>query len=186
MLRLWEWTMVTRGPAAHRPAALTALALTFMALTPGGPLAPAPLLAEEPNGRAADRAAIAEVQASLAALGYDPGPADGLPGPRTTAAIEAWQRDRGHAVTGKPDAATIAALRAERAAGTLPATPPAAVVAGTRPGAAAAPAPTPTSTPEPAPAPIPSVSSPARRGAGTSGTISARRGLEIGTSAPGG
>ncbi|MEO1316302.1 MAG: hypothetical protein AAFW01_06910, partial [Pseudomonadota bacterium] len=53
-------------------------------------------------------------------------------------------------------------------------------------GAAAAPAPTPTSTPEPAPAPIPGVSSPARRGAGTSGTISARRGLEIGTSAPGG
>ncbi|MEM6356490.1 MAG: peptidoglycan-binding protein [Pseudomonadota bacterium] len=180
--------MATRGPAAHRPAALMAFAVAVMTLTPGGPLVPAPLLAEEPDGRAADRAAIAEVQASLAALGYDPGPADGLPGPRTAAAIEAWQRDRGHAVTGKPDAATIAALRAERAAGTLPATPPAAVVAGTRPGAAAAPAPTPTPTPtlEPAPAPIPSVSSPARRGAGTSGTISARRGLEIDTSAPGG
>lgn len=40
------------------------------------------------------------VQARLAALGYDPGPLDGIRGRRTVAAIRAFQRDRGLAADG--------------------------------------------------------------------------------------
>lgn len=48
----------------------------------------------------AQRAAIEErlaerVQRALIVLGYDPGPADGVPGPATRAAIEAFQADQG-------------------------------------------------------------------------------------------
>jgi len=44
--------------------------------------------------RAAIEAQLAErVQRALAALGYDPGPADGVPGPATRAAIETFQAD---------------------------------------------------------------------------------------------
>ena len=55
---------------------------------------------------------VAAVQRRLAALGFDPGAADGQLGPRTQAAIAAFQRDRGLAATGRLDAGTIAALRA--------------------------------------------------------------------------
>ena len=41
------------------------------------------------------------IQSALAAAGFDPGPADGRLGPRTRRAIEAWQRARGYAATGK-------------------------------------------------------------------------------------
>jgi TPR repeat protein/S1-C subfamily serine protease len=40
-------------------------------------------------------ATVKRIQAHLAALGYDPGPADGMIGPRTTQAIRAFQRDAG-------------------------------------------------------------------------------------------
>ncbi|MGD9537662.1 MAG: peptidoglycan-binding protein [Alphaproteobacteria bacterium] len=53
--------------------------------------------ADEP----ADKAGIAVVQEALARLGYDPGPADGLTGKRTRAAVEQYQRDNGLPVTGK-------------------------------------------------------------------------------------
>jgi peptidoglycan hydrolase-like protein with peptidoglycan-binding domain len=45
---------------------------------------------------------IAEIQKLLGTLGYDPGTADGQPGPRTRAAIEAFQNDTGLPVTGLP------------------------------------------------------------------------------------
>lgn len=38
---------------------------------------------------------VAVVQRQLAATGFDPGPADGMLGPRTRAAIKAWQRQGG-------------------------------------------------------------------------------------------
>ena len=41
------------------------------------------------------------VQAALAAQGVNPGPADGVFGPRTRAAVAAWQRSRGYAATGE-------------------------------------------------------------------------------------
>src|SRR5262245_14070115 len=48
---------------------------------------------------------LAAVQRRLAELGYDPGPADGRAGPRTRAAIQAFQRDRGLVADGEPSPA---------------------------------------------------------------------------------
>ncbi len=45
---------------------------------------------------------VADTQGSLAQLGYDPGPADGLMGPRTEAAIREYQLDHGLLVDGRP------------------------------------------------------------------------------------
>ncbi len=45
---------------------------------------------------------IAEIQELLGMLGFDAGTADGLPGPRTRAAIEAFQKENGLTVTGLP------------------------------------------------------------------------------------
>ena len=47
------------------------------------------------------RAFIVGTQEELAKLGYAPGPADGMLGPRTRAAIRAYQRDAGLPVTGQ-------------------------------------------------------------------------------------
>lgn len=60
--------------------------------------------------------ALAAVQRALAALGYDPGPADGQIGPRTQGAIAAFQRDRGLPPSGLLDGQTLQALRASSAA----------------------------------------------------------------------
>lgn len=50
----------------------------------------------------ANRAAVIRVQAGLAKLGYDPGPADGIWGPKTETAIRAYQRDNSLLVDGRP------------------------------------------------------------------------------------
>ena len=44
---------------------------------------------------------VKDIQAGLAALGYNPGPADGLMGKKTANAIEAFQKDAGLPVDGK-------------------------------------------------------------------------------------
>ena len=49
----------------------------------------------------ADSQQVREVQAHLSRLGYNPGPIDGIMGPKTRTAIEAFQRDRGLPVDGK-------------------------------------------------------------------------------------
>lgn len=54
------------------------------------PPAPAPL-----PGRAVSDFNVAEVQRSLILLGYDPGPVDGVMGPKTAAAIDAFAREYG-------------------------------------------------------------------------------------------
>ena len=62
------------------------------------------------------RELVARIQQSLASLGYNPGPADGMPGARTRAAIEAFQAARALPVTGASsdtlDSELLAALRA--------------------------------------------------------------------------
>lgn len=63
---------------------------------------------------AASARQVREVQGRLAALGYDPGPADGVAGPRTRGAIRAFQADHGLPVTGEPSAALRAAVAEQR------------------------------------------------------------------------
>jgi hypothetical protein len=50
----------------------------------------------------AQRQMIAEIQARLLDLGYDPGPVDGLMGPQTRTAIEDYQRKNDFSVDGEP------------------------------------------------------------------------------------
>ena len=78
--------------------------------------AAAPVPQPDPEGAEAalglwrsDRRAI---QAGLASLGFDPGPADGLFGGRTRAALSAWQAAKGEAATGWLTAAEAGVLKA--------------------------------------------------------------------------
>ena len=48
-----------------------------------------------------NRATRRQIQEALAAQGFDPGPADGIFGPRTHSAIKAWQSSKGGAATGE-------------------------------------------------------------------------------------
>lgn len=63
------------------------------------------------DGHASEAMDVADAQAALKGLGYDPGPTDGIMGGRTTAAIQAFQQDYGLPMTGDLDASTVAALR---------------------------------------------------------------------------
>jgi uncharacterized protein len=68
---------------------------------------PRALTDEEVLGKSA---ALQDVQAKLAALAYDPGPADGVMGPKTRAAIRAFEADAGLPVDGQVSDQLIAAL----------------------------------------------------------------------------
>jgi osmotically inducible lipoprotein OsmB len=46
--------------------------------------------------------AVTRVQAGLTQLGYNPGPIDGVMGPKTKSAIEQYQRDHNLVVDGRP------------------------------------------------------------------------------------
>jgi hypothetical protein len=59
-----------------------------------------------------DLSTTAGVQSALTNLGYDPGPVDGVSGPRTRAAVTAFQRDQGLAADGIVGPNTRAALHA--------------------------------------------------------------------------
>jgi peptidoglycan hydrolase-like protein with peptidoglycan-binding domain len=52
-----------------------------------------------------------KIQKALKSAAYDPGPSDGMKGPRTTAAIRIFQRDNSLAETGMADPATLALLK---------------------------------------------------------------------------
>ncbi len=53
---------------------------------------------------------VAKLQEELARRGYDPGPADGVWGTKTRAALQAFQTDRGLEPTGRMDAALAKGL----------------------------------------------------------------------------
>jgi N-acetyl-anhydromuramyl-L-alanine amidase AmpD len=55
---------------------------------------------------------IMQAQAKLAAIGYAPGAADGIAGPRTAAAVSAFQTANALPATGQLDDATLAAIAA--------------------------------------------------------------------------
>ncbi len=82
---------------------------------------------------AQDNDTVAKAQRLLSALGYDPGKADGVLGPRTRRAIEAYQRSYNLSATGELDGPTLSALglaeplqAPEASLETPPAPPPAA------------------------------------------------------------
>ncbi|MGK7865548.1 peptidoglycan-binding protein [Falsiroseomonas sp. E2-1-a4] len=63
------------------------------------------------DGSALDRREVAEAQRHLNELGYDAGPADGAPGPRTIAALSAFQRDYGQRQTRALTSSVMAEIR---------------------------------------------------------------------------
>ena len=85
------------------------------------------------EGLELDRSSRRQIQRGLQAGGFDPGGADGLFGPRTRAAIRAWQMSRGSRATGYLDGAAAQALRSAGASG-----PAVAQVAGPGPTVATA------------------------------------------------
>ncbi len=66
--------------------------------------------AAAPPGR--DRELVAGTQSGLKELGYDPGPIDGILGPRTRAAIRAYQKDHRLAVDERPTRALALHIQA--------------------------------------------------------------------------
>jgi peptidoglycan hydrolase-like protein with peptidoglycan-binding domain len=56
---------------------------------------------EASGGSDVESAIVKEIQTTLTALGYDTGSIDGIYGPHTTSALEAFQKDAGITVDGK-------------------------------------------------------------------------------------
>ncbi|WP_295543442.1 trypsin-like peptidase domain-containing protein [uncultured Thiohalocapsa sp.] len=95
------------------------------------PDAPDVLNPQQPN---VSRATIRNIQAQLAALGYDPGPVDGRMGPRTRDAIKDLQRDANiepDGIASTTLSALLDAMIAGREAVTAPAAPEGPALAGT-------------------------------------------------------
>ncbi|HKX09122.1 MAG TPA: peptidoglycan-binding domain-containing protein [Stellaceae bacterium] len=65
------------------------------------------------TGGSAGNSTVRDIQAGLAHLGYDPGPADGRMGPKTSAAIRKYQQDNGMAVNGQASQAVLDSIRAK-------------------------------------------------------------------------
>lgn len=84
--------------------------------TPNRSASASPALATQPASAAAvpvatsQRNLVQQAQAILSRLGYDPGPADGVSGPRTRQAVLSFQRKAGLPETGTIDAGLIEAL----------------------------------------------------------------------------
>jgi hypothetical protein len=69
--------------------------------TPSAPATAYP--ADQLRGQTDDPETVRDVQLGLTRLGYDPGPANGVMGPKTTAAIKSFQQQHGMANTGQPN-----------------------------------------------------------------------------------
>jgi hypothetical protein len=101
------------APKAEAAAPVDVLAAIPPPPPPAPPIslpAPAETTVPQPD-IALNRAEIVEVQNRLASLGIDPGPIDGIAGPRTAAGVEAYETRAGRAVTGKADRGLLARLR---------------------------------------------------------------------------
>ena len=74
---------------------------------------PAPAAPQSAGASAAlSRGQIRAAQSALKGLGYDPGPIDGVMGPRTARAASAFQRSQGLPATGRLTPDTLGRLRA--------------------------------------------------------------------------
>jgi peptidoglycan hydrolase-like protein with peptidoglycan-binding domain len=98
------------APAAATTPEAPAAAASSPAAAPAAKVDKVSTVAAQPMG-------LADAQKLLAALGYQPGPADGSMGKRTVDALSKFQRDSKLPVTGKLDAATAEALRSAKRPG---------------------------------------------------------------------
>ena len=99
------------GTKTTTPGAPMAPAAAPPAVT--APVAPSAAATSPPATRALDPtspSAIGLTQARLNALGFDAGPADGIPGARTRQALMQFQRSKGLPASGRLDTPTLAAL----------------------------------------------------------------------------
>jgi hypothetical protein len=112
--------MVPKPNLAPNPAPVTqvqapeaAPALVMVPLPHPSPRRVAPQPVEQAAQPAADVAmqVTTDIQRELARLGIYSGAIDGKPGPRTSAAIAAYERAAGLEVTGQPTAALLAAMK---------------------------------------------------------------------------
>lgn len=103
-----------RRIAAHGFALTVALAAAFAHLPALAQETAAPHVNGSQSAPAAEVPDVREVQQALDALGYDPGPADGVMGPQTRAAIEAFQADQDLPETGEITAALARAIAGVR------------------------------------------------------------------------
>jgi hypothetical protein len=97
--------------AVEKEARRAGLSVIVPETLPGGEVGTEP--EPEPEPISLDRARIRDLQARLNILGHDAGPADGLMGPRTRAALRDFQRGTGLPVTGDLDRAVVEAIEAE-------------------------------------------------------------------------
>ena len=105
-----------------------------------------------------DRGDTKNAQQALQAKGYNPGPIDGVYGPRTTAAVRDFQKAEGLKVTGQMDADTRAKLMVSAGAGSAPAASTTTTQPSASPSTTAAPAnPSTVGSPSQKPAPTPQV-----------------------------
>jgi len=102
------WRPKTPDPAANT----TDLAATNWTANASAPAIASPI-AIAASGET--KQYVSRAQRLLVELGYNPGPADGLVGPRTRQAIKTFERERGLPVTGRADLGVVRAL--EDAAG---------------------------------------------------------------------
>lgn len=105
-----EPTVARRAPPPQ--PGMPALVASRVAAVPALPMPePMPMAAPQPAS-----APLKEIQAELARRGLYEGAPDGLNGPKTVAAIRAFQTVAGLRVTGEPSPALLAALRSHGAA----------------------------------------------------------------------
>jgi hypothetical protein len=72
-------------------------------------------------GQQLDSEQIRQVQQALQEKGANPGPVDGIMGPKTQQAIKQFQQDNGIAATGRLDSQTLQALEVQEFMGVSPA-----------------------------------------------------------------
>jgi peptidoglycan hydrolase-like protein with peptidoglycan-binding domain len=127
-LRAWAEEVDRSAQLLHRTATEVGDAdrRTALELSAAGGAVPTAGKADRPAGvglKPGDGgAAVKTLQRRLAAAGFDPGGVDGKFGPRTEAALRAYQKKAGLEVTGRADLETATALLNEPAR-TLPSTP---------------------------------------------------------------
>ena len=113
--RVQTETTAAPAPAAAAPAAAAQAVPDSSVAAAAPPAAVAAQAAPDPSTAAAQMptAAVREMQGRLRAMGFNPGPVDGIVGPLTENAAQQYQRARGLQVTGAVDRNLLAQLRRE-------------------------------------------------------------------------